>query len=52
MDGISLFFDAEMSNFFDEQGRTRVFVEAYFFVRRRRKTRGERRASEKGPFLD
>ena len=29
--------NSEMRNFFDEQGRTRVLVEAYIGVRRRRK---------------
>jgi hypothetical protein len=48
-----------MRSFFDEQDRTRVFVEAYKVVLRRRplhkpqaQTRGERRSSEKGPFMD
>ncbi len=27
-----------MNDFFDEQGRTRIFVEAYNYVRRRRKS--------------
>jgi len=48
-----------MSSFFSEQGRTRVYAEAYssyvvgvLFSSRRRKTRGERSSEEKGPFLD
>jgi hypothetical protein len=30
--------DSKMRNFFDEQGRTRISVEAYKYVRRRRKS--------------
>ena len=41
----------EMRNFFDMQGRTRVFAEAHIQVRRRRQTRGEQSRSEKEPFL-
>jgi hypothetical protein len=40
-----------MSNFFDEQSRTRVYVEAYSCTPQT-KTCGEHRSSEKGPFLD
>jgi hypothetical protein len=41
-----------MSNFSDEQGRTKVFAEAYLVVRRRQETCGERRSSVKGPFMN
>jgi hypothetical protein len=41
-----------MRDFFKEQGRTRVFVKAVHVVRRRRKTRGERRSLGKDPFRD
>ena len=48
-----------MRDFFAEQGRTRVFAEAYREVRRpatwrdrHAETRGELRSAEKGPFLD
>ncbi len=42
---------SEMSNFCPDQGRTRVFGEAYACTPQP-ETRGERRAGQKGPFLD
>jgi len=40
-----------MSNFYSDQGRTRVFGEAYICMLQP-ETRGERRAGQKGPFMD
>jgi hypothetical protein len=41
---------AEMSNFCSDQGRTRVFGEAYVCMPQP-EARGERRTGQKGPFL-
>ncbi|MFZ0484640.1 MAG: hypothetical protein WAL93_14725, partial [Desulfobacterales bacterium] len=43
--------NSEMSNFCPDQGRTRVFGEAYVCTPQP-ETRGERRSGQKGPFMD
>jgi hypothetical protein len=43
--------NSEMSNFCSDQGRTRVFGEAYVCTPQP-ETRGERRSGQKGQFLD
>jgi len=43
--------NSEMSSFCSDQGRTRVFGEAYACTPQP-ETRGESRAGQKGPFMD
>ena len=43
--------NSEMSNFCPDQGRTRVCGEVYVCTPQP-ETRGERRAGQKGPFMD